>query len=387
MIKVLITNARQRKTLAAIRSLGEKGIEVVACDEYKLAPAFYSKYCDKWKLYPGPKKYPNLFRDWLYKEVKSNKYDILIPMDDDVIENVLEIKEKLSKYIIVPLVDKDKYFLARDKANTINIALNKKIPCPKTFFVSDISDLEYCLKELSFPVVIKPRRSSGSRGIIYARNKEELYSGVSNISKLFGWPIIQEYIPPGGAAYGVEMLFNKNSELEALFMHKRLREFPPTGGPSTFRESIYEPELADMAIKLMKSIAWYGVAMVEFKVDPRDNIPKLMEINPRFWGSLALAIYSGVDFPYFLVKIALGEKISPINDYKRGLKCRWLEGDIINFIKDKNKFTWARSFFNFFDKNIKYDEFYKDDIRPVFFIFIFYLSRLFDNSFIKDRIR
>ena len=58
--------------------------------------------------------------------------------------------------------------------------------------------------------------------------------------------------------------------------------------------------------------------MVEFKVDPRDGIPKLMEVNPRFWGSLQLAIVSGVDFPYLILKMARRESFEPILHYACG---------------------------------------------------------------------
>ena len=83
-----------------------------------------------------------------------------------------------------------------------------------------------------------------------------------------------------------------------------------------------------IGLKLLKKLNWYGVAMVEFKADIRDNIPKLMEVNPRFWGSLPLAIYSGVDFPWLLAKMAINGDIEPITSYKKGVKLRFLYMDL-----------------------------------------------------------
>ena len=84
--------------------------------------------------------------------------------------------------------------------------------------------------------------------------------------------------------------------------------------------------------KLFKGLRWNGVAMVEFKIDKRDNLPKLMEINPRFWGSLALPIYAGVDYPYLLFQLARGEKVKKVEQYKVGVKARWLLlGDLLWF--------------------------------------------------------
>ena len=81
------------------------------------------------------------------------------------------------------------------------------------------------------------------------------------------------------------------------------------------REGVEHPQVMELGLSLLKSLNWVGIAMVEFKVDPRDGIPKLMEVNPRFWGSLQLAIVSGVDFPYLILKMARGEKFEPILHY------------------------------------------------------------------------
>ena len=82
------------------------------------------------------------------------------------------------------------------------------------------------------------------------------------------------------------------------------------------------------AVKILEKVQWTGVAMVEFKIDREKNIAMLLEVNARFWGSLQLAISSGVDFPYLLFRLAIGEKIDIPDRYKIGLKSRWELGDL-----------------------------------------------------------
>ena len=118
-------------------------------------------------------------------------------------------------------------------------------------------------------------------------------------------PLSRNTFHQGGEALGVSLLFNQNAEPRALFVHKRLREYPLSGGPSTLRESVVRPEVAELAVRLLRALNWFGLAMVEFKVDPRDGVPKLMEVNPKLWGSLSLAIASGVDFPALLYRLAM----------------------------------------------------------------------------------
>ena len=87
------------------------------------------------------------------------------------------------------------------------------------------------------------------------------------------------------------------------------------------------PELQRAAESLLRALGWTGVAMVEFKVDARDGVAKLMEINGRFWGSLQLAIDAGVDFPAILLDTVTGAALDDAPTYQVGVQSRWLWGD------------------------------------------------------------
>ncbi len=114
-----------------------------------------------------------------------------------------------------------------------------------------------------------------------------------------------------------------------LFGHRRLRERPPWGGVSVLSESVsVDPVAAGFATRLLDAIGWEGVAMVEFKLDDRDGLPKLMEINGRFWGSLQLAIDAGVNFPEVLLRAISGQPDTPQPPYRIGVRDRWFWGDV-----------------------------------------------------------
>ena len=101
------------------------------------------------------------------------------------------------------------------------------------------------------------------------------------------------------------------------FAHTRIREKPPTGGVSVYRESVpLRDDVRAYSERILGRFNWSGVAMVEFREDRATGIPYLMEVNGRFWGSLQLAIDAGVDFPAMLVQLALGEEIPRISSYR-----------------------------------------------------------------------
>ncbi len=379
MGRVLVTDAGARNVVAAIRSLGRKNLDVIAGEESRIAMGFFSKYCRECLVYPSPKTSPNKWLEWLLHELSKRRYDMLIPMDDETVSIVSKNRDWVREHTKVPVPDFATLMKAKDKAQTVQLAMQEGVPCPKTFLTKDVSQIQQALVELALPVVIKPRESSGSRGIVYVRHKDELTRNYLKIHSKYPFPMIQEYIPPGGQSCGVFLLFNKDSEPRAVFAHKRLREFPINGGPSTLRESVHKPELVEMSIRLLKAIKWYGVAMVEFKEDPRDGQFKIMEINPRFWGSLQLSILSGVDFPYLLYRMEMDGDIEPLTEYRRGVRCRWLlPGDILHFICNPKRFQLKPSFFDF-SKNNRQDDFISwRDPGPTLGFFLAVLRNLFN---------
>ena len=362
--RVLVTNAQQRKSLATVRALGRHGILVTAAERTKLALSFFSRYVDKAVVYPDPRTQPDAFLDWLFSLVSTVSYDVVFPMDDDVLEIVTQHLPELRRYVRIPVVDYQRYTLASDKLHTVRIAETAGVLCPKTIVVDCVEEVERLAPTLNFPVVLKPRISSGSRGLAYVLTSQELSRAWEKTDREYPRPLIQEYVPPGGRALGVSALLSQDSRPLAVFVHQRLREFPVSGGPSTLCESVHADDLANEAIRLLQHLKWFGVAMVEFKTDPRDGLPRLMEINPRFWGSLQLAICCGIDFPWLLYRLAMDNDIDPMVRYPAGKRYRWLPGDILHFLTNGDRWKIAADFFRYDGRRTCYDVPSTDDWWP-----------------------
>ena len=370
-MSALIDGGTGRVSLAVTRSLGRRGVRVSVVSGKRYALCFYSRYCtDRILLSREPS---SVFAGKMLNLIRKNNYDVLFTKGNSTI---IKYREKFEKYVKLPLPSDDILGKAYNKAETIKIAMENNIPCPETYFVKSADEVRKLREKLEYPVVIKPRIGSGSEGIKYVNSPEELLPCYREVAASYKNPLIQEYIPNGGA-YGLEALFNSDSEPRAVFIHRRIREYPVTGGPSVVRESAEHPEVKKLGLRLLKALGWYGVAMVEFRIDPRDNRPKLMEINPRFWGSLQLSISAGVDFPYLLYRLAVDGDVKPVLRYKLGVKCRNLFGDvrhlasvmrgIKNTTKDFRHPSRLRTLFdflNFFEKDVCYDFFSKEDPLP-----------------------
>lgn len=354
--EVFITDGHWRKTLAATRALGKYKLPVTVGESAFLSTAGFSKYCRKRIVYPSPYTSPLNFIDFIHEYCKKNHPQMLLPMEDTTLELLAGEKKLFEKLTRLPIASKTKLRKARNKGGVIHLAESLGIPVPKTWQITTLDQLDTIGKQLPYPVVIKPNVGSGAMGVVYPRDHRELMEQYQVIHNRFPFPLIQEKIPTEGAGFGASFLLDEASEPKAVFIHKRLREYPVTGGASTARVSIRHDIIREMAENLLKAMNWYGIAMVEFKIDPRDNTPKLMEINPRFWGSLALAIESGVNFPYLLLKMARGEGFDPVDTYKTGVTCRWLlPGDMLHFLFNRHRHKIMPDFFRFRGDDLYYD--------------------------------
>ena len=387
MSRVLVTDGHWRKTLAAVRSLGKRGVEVTVGESSRVAASFFSKYCSRRLVYPSVRRHPEAFLAFLHQELRKSNYDLIMPIEEETLLLLARHREEFASVARLPIPPYEAIVKVRDKGWLLQHASQMRIPIPRTVWVKDMADLRTIKDAIPPPWVIKPRVSSGSFGIAYVEYEEDLPEAYRKVHSQFPFPLIQERLPLEGEAFGCSALLDKGSQVKALFVHRRLREYPITGGPSTLRESVRHPRIEELGIRLLQSLKWHGVAMVEFKVDPRDNEPKLMELNPRFWGSLALAIHAGVDFPYLLYKMAMGEEFAPVVDYKVGVRCRWLlPGDILHFLQNPHRFHLKPSFFQF--RGTPDDILSGDDPLPIVGAFLTLLSLPWDKDlrrFLKRR--
>lgn len=329
-MSVIVTNASGAKALIVTRSLGRNEIDVITTDCERFSAAFFSKYSKRHFLCPSPLKNPLEFINVLEKYVKNKRINVLMPINSIETLLISKYKSRFEPYINVPFADYTKMMQLHNKEQLMNIATELDLPIPKTHTIKNVNEIQNIAETIEYPVVIKLRDATSSKGIQYAYSKDEFVYNYKHLIQKYNlncssYPLIQEYIPGNG--YGVSVLFNQG-ELRALFTHKRLREYPITGGPSTLRVSVRQPEMEKIAIELLEYMNWHGLAMVEFKLDERTNKPVLIEVNPRFWGSINQAIVSGVDFPYLLYKIATEGDIKPFFNYKIGVKTRFLMNDL-----------------------------------------------------------
>jgi biotin carboxylase len=155
--------------------------------------------------------------------------------------------------------------------------------------------------------------------------------------------LVQGFVPGEGVG---AFVLRWDGAVLAEFQHHRLHEVPHTGGVSSLRESWRHEAVRADALAKLDAVGWRGVAMMEYRWDPRTDDFRLLEMNGRFWGSLHLALHAGVDFPRLLLDAFHGLAPEPVRDWRDGVRCRHTEKDaqhVWSKLKDRSLGAGAKA--------------------------------------------
>jgi len=380
---VLIAEGYNPVVLPILRSLEQRKISTTLMTSIPLYASRFSKYFQKQLLVPSTSLKEEYAR-MVEKIVKNGKFDVLFPIFEWSLIPISENVDRISPYVKLPIASHKSILKCFDKLSTMKLAIECGVPIPKTYFVCDSAEMKKISEETTYPCVVKPRwsmvwqtdRAFHRRGG-FVKSPGELVATYNSIHQYFPYPLIQEYVP--GTNYSVATMYNRGKP-RAFCCIKVQRAWPITGGNSCFRETVpLDSKMKTYSERLLKALDWHGIAEVEFRLDSRDNTPKLMEINPRFWGSLCVAVKAGVDLPYLLYRMSMDGDTKSTFSYKTGVKGRYLEQDflyIISTFKDalSNSSFWSRkslkllaSWLRFYEPGLFYDFLNVDDPLPFMF--------------------
>jgi predicted ATP-grasp superfamily ATP-dependent carboligase len=339
-MRVLVLDGNQNQAVAAVRSLARAGHQVVVGESTPWSKAGWSRHSSGSFPYPAPQSQTEGFLDRIIDVARAEPDTLVLPMTEATTLPLSANRERL--YAVgakMVLPTHAELLRAFDKEATTNLAASLGVPVPLSTVISNFEEATRTAQEIAYPVVLKPRsseelstvgkvRSTGRPR--YARNEREFHAAYEDLSRRAAAIMVQQYVAGEGAGYFALM---NHGELRAEFAHRRIRDVYPTGSGSAVRVSVPPPpQIREASLTILKALNWHGVAMVEFR-HVEGEAPVFLEVNGRFWHSLALARYSGVDFPALLARMAEQSDIEPVNGYLVGVRCRWFLGDLRHLVE------------------------------------------------------
>jgi len=375
-MRILVTDAHELAGLGAVRSLGRAGHSVIAAYPEGLPrPAStYSRYCRACRTHPDPWLSQARFSHWLIDSAAG--VDLVLPITEAAILASSSCRAQLppAAALVAPTAESLEYTLSKRRATARALALG--IPCPRTAFSREE------LSRLTSPYVVRTDNRLLSDGA-YRKGRNWYVEDFAELLDLLGeltdngeqW-LVQEHIVGRGTG---AFLLRWRGETLLEFAHDRIHEVPFYGGVSSLRKSVRDAALTAAGAKLLGGIGYDGAAMVEFRRSHLDQVPYFVEINGRLWGSLALALHAGADFPARLIDCYAGSPARRAStDYAAGIYCRNVYPGELDYLRSvlsasgpvhgvhpPRRLKAVMEFFTlFFRPHVHYDYFWMRDPLP-----------------------
>lgn len=340
-LKILLIEGSARQVLPMAKALRKLGHHVTTYNSSRFDFGYASHWPHRKLLsYSNPSDEQGTLQAVL-NQLNAYHYDLVIPMNDDMARLLSKHKQEVEKYTNVAVNNWDVFKIASDKNLTMQACMKSGIPCPHTIE----SDAD--LSSLKFPIVIKPRTGCGAVGFHVSDSADDATKYLSSATRKFGPCLIQEYIPQSDLQYKAELFMDPNGDIKSAVVFAKVRWYPVNGGSSTLNKTVDRPDIVESCTKLLKSINWRGYADIDLIQDPRDNIAKIIEINPRITGSVKICFKAGVNFAQQIIEDYLGMEVTPMMDYKKDIYLRYFQKDILWLIKSHDRFKSKPSWFNF----------------------------------------
>lgn len=326
MAKVLVFGDDTGPSLAVARSLGRRGVEVHLAGSGHRGAADRSLYVACRHVLPT---YTSAGRVWVERVealATEHSYDLLIPTSDASLAQLLRHAKTLGgARIAAPNRAAAEAFV--DKLATRRLAQAVGVPVAPGVELLPTTDLSQLLKAVSLPAVLKRRRSymcgesQRKSAVKLIRTDEELRHELSAGQ----FEMAEAFLP--GFCRGLSVIA-RNGRILAAHQHRRLRQEHATGPASARVSEACDPQLLEWTGRMVAATRLTGVAMFEYRHSPASGQTILLEVNPRFWGSLPLALAAGADFPAWLYAMLVeGAEPEPAIGSRAGVEKRSIQGE------------------------------------------------------------
>lgn len=319
MRALIVENGGSRGALAAVRSLGRAGYHVgVAAPGAGLASR--SRWCRNTHVIAAPSSGSGFISS---VAAAASGYDIVFPVGDAELMLLSEHRSQIAP--LLPWPSHGAVMSCLDKGAMTEVAERLRIPAPRMFGLDEYPGTgEVFVKELlhgEFRTGAAVARSEAVR----AADLRQVEAAAAKIEEAGGRPVLQEVV--GGCLIAYCVLRDSSGTRLAQVEQVATALYPPGAGVSSraVTEEV-DDEIAAFAERLLDDVGASGVVEMQFIRDVAGT-PHLIDVNPRFYGSMSLAIAAGADFPVLLARAAIGQR-TQTPPARVGVRYQWLEGDL-----------------------------------------------------------
>jgi predicted ATP-grasp superfamily ATP-dependent carboligase len=304
-----------------------------------------SRYVDSFDRVPNSFTEPRLYASAVGEVIRKRGVSLVLPVHEDFVP-LQQFRDYLPPDVTIAAPSHQDGVLALDKWNLIQRAKSAGIPVPETFSPRSIKEAQWTLERIAMPAVVKPRRGNGGKGVSVIFDPKKGLSEYRRIVRRFALdnstlPLIQQHIA------GVQMgscFISDSGQIKASFVEMYERCKQAGFGTSVVREPARNSEIQEYTARLCKELNWTGVGHLDFIVAGSPPRPYLLEMNPRFWGALNLAIQNGFNFPLALISLATARAVDSRCFLPRSaVNSLWIAGELMASLDDIRRGMWKEA--------------------------------------------
>ena len=320
----LVTEAHTRAAIAGLRALGRSGLAVVGLAPTRASAGLRSRYCSLSTTGPGVLRDPAAFAARVAELARAHGPLTVYPVQEEAIDALFEASPALPPEVRLPYAGPGPLRILRDKRALPDLAADAGLTTPRVFAEGTSAKLVEIAVPL--PSMIKPVGKGGA-----IKRPVAVRSDGERRAMLESMPadeplLVQERL--AGPVIGLAVVIDRDGRLVARFQQISRRTWPPDAGGSSVAVSVApDDRLASRVVELLKGAGFWGLAQVQFIESARG--PILIDVNPRFYGSMALACASGVNLAAAWHAVAGDRRPDPLGNYRVGVTYRWLEADVV----------------------------------------------------------
>jgi glutathione synthase/RimK-type ligase-like ATP-grasp enzyme len=308
-LRVLVPDGESFLAPSVVRCLADvPRVEVHVLSSQPRAPIRFSRHVARHHVWDPDTGEPG-YIDAVRRTLLATGADVLLPIDERAIATIAAAGDAFGPRVAVAaLASPETFGCAADKARLAIALRHAGVPHPAT-----ISSVQYVAaghdaSPLRFPLLFKPTRGGYGRGIRRFDTPEALRAFFETPASAEP-AVLQEWFD--GRDIDCSVLCEDGDVLVATVQHALRGGYTAYSSPAAI-EIVDDPEALGVTKAVMAALDWNGIAHVDLRLDHRDGRVKVIEINPRYWGSLGASFLAGVNFPWLACLAALGEPLPEV---------------------------------------------------------------------------
>jgi predicted ATP-grasp superfamily ATP-dependent carboligase len=324
-LDALVTDVQLAPAVAGVRGLGRGRVGVIALGPDRTAAGLWSRYTAKREVGPDAVASPDAYAATIARVARERGPLVVYPSREESIDAILEHLAEMPPEVVLPYPTGDALRRIRDKPGLGELTAEVGLRSPAAILEATAGEL----LESSIPVpsVIKPAAPVGRLGSAKVIESHE------QLREALGW----RQVPPderilvqeqaSGSLISLELVLDREGQVAAQFQGLARETWPPKAGSISYAVSVEpDPDLVERAARFLRRAGYWGLAQLDFVDDARGKT--LIDVNPRFYACLPLALRCGVNLPLAWHAVATDGPRPPLGTYPVGITYRWLKGDV-----------------------------------------------------------